>query len=336
MSTILSALVTVFGIMLLGMLTERRRLFAPTMALCLNQFVYWVSLPSLLFTQMSTLTQNDTAQAFIWGTLVASMLCYLITYALFLRKYKQSVADSAILSLGSTFPNAAFLGLPFIFMVFPNNEIANMAGMLGTLLYSGIFLTADATLDIYTSCTNTATIIHGYTPQNYTALQRIRLTIRLLKELAHNPMLLASILGFAVHLSSYDVPASLLKITSMLGSTAAPCALFGMGMVLSAQLSDTAALQKIDRKYLTVISLIKLLLQPLVTCVTLYLFGCRGIMLAVGTITAAMPTATLVYVLGERYQTCTAKSSLIVIITTVLSLLSLPAIVFFLQCIQII
>ena len=66
MNAIVSALVTVFGIMFLGLLAERRRILAPTMALCLNQFVYWVSLPALIFMQMCTIPMGG-AQAFAYN-----------------------------------------------------------------------------------------------------------------------------------------------------------------------------------------------------------------------------------------------------------------------------
>ena len=45
MAGIIAALFTIFGIMGFGALTQKRGLFPPSMALCLNQFVYWVSLP---------------------------------------------------------------------------------------------------------------------------------------------------------------------------------------------------------------------------------------------------------------------------------------------------
>jgi len=96
MSAIVSALLTIFGIMLLGMITQRRRLFPESMALCLNQFVYWVSLPCLLFSQMCTIPGSDNARALVWGGLAASMLCYLLFYALFSRGFRDNSRAATI------------------------------------------------------------------------------------------------------------------------------------------------------------------------------------------------------------------------------------------------
>ena len=301
MSGIFSALITVFGIMFLGLLAERRRILAPTMALCLNQFVYWISLPALIFTQMCTIPLGG-AQPFVWGTLAASLLCYLAAYLLFSRLWKKHDAETVIRTLAAVFPNAAFFGLPFIFMVFPGNEEAVTAGMLGALLYTGVFLIADASLDMFSS----------------SGRERKGLGRRLLKDLTHNPGL--------------PVPRAVISIADMLGSTAAPCALFGMGMVLSAQLSGTpGGGGAFSRRNLAVITVSKLLLQPLITFLALFSAGCPAIAVAVGTVTAAMPTGTMVYILGERYRACPTEASMTVIVTTLLALLSLPAVMFALQ-----
>ena len=311
MSGILSALVTVFGIIFLGLVAERRRIFAPSMALCLNQFVYWVSLPALIFMQMCTIPM-DGAQPFIWGTLAASLLFYLAAYLFFSRFWKRHDPIVTIRTLAAAFPNAAFFGLPFIFMVFPGNEEAVSAGMLGALLYTGVFLTADATLDMLSP-----------------GREKKGLGLRLFKELTHNPMLVSALIGASLGFFGVPVPTAFVKIAEMLGSTAAPCALFGMGMVLSAQLSGAGAGAKaVSRRRLCLISVLKLFVQPLITFFVLLAAGCSGTGLAAGTVISAMPTATMVYILGERYQACPTEASFTVIATTLLSLVSLPVVMY--------
>jgi len=319
MSSIFSALVTVFGIMLLGFAVERRRILAPDMALCLNQFVYWISLPAMLFSQMSSVPMSGEAQAFAGVTLASSMLCYLAAYLFFSSGFRNNRPEATIRTLACVFPNAAFFGLPFLFMVFPGNETAATAGVLCTLFYSGVFLTADATLDVQRAADGGTRVS----------------PLRGLRELAHNPMILASLLGACAGFSGVMIPAPVLKITEMLGSTAAPCALFGMGMVLSAQLSGVSSGQGNDLRALCIIAAGKLFLQPLLTFAVLSLAGCSGVTLAAGVIIAAMPSGTLVYVLGERYRACPAEASMTVIVTTLLSVGSLPVIMFLLKAAQV-
>ncbi|MGN1037944.1 MAG: AEC family transporter, partial [Mailhella sp.] len=223
MHSVISALITVFGIMLLGLITERRRALAPTMALCLNQFVYWISLPALIFNQMCAISSAENAVAYIWGTLAASILCYILAVLFFSRFGKKLDLEGTIRALSAVFPNAAFFGLPFIIMTFPGSETAVTGAMLGALLYTVVLLIADASLDI----------LHTE------KASRKGIARLLLGELVHNPMIIGAALGLMVSFSGANPPASILHIADMLGSTAAPCALFGMGMVLSAQISGS-------------------------------------------------------------------------------------------------
>ena len=284
MNAIVSALVTVFGIMFLGLVAERRRILAPSMALCLNQFVYWVSMPALIFMQMCSIPA-DGAGPFIWGSFAASMLCYFLYYLLFSRFWRVHRPETTIRALASAFPHAAFFGLPFLVMTFPGNQEAVTACMLCALLYTGVFLTADTTLDVLSS----------------SGQARRGLGLRLAGELLRNPMLVSAVLGACAGFSGLPVPRAVTGIAQMLGSTAAPCALFGMGMVLSAQLSGAGAgAGRGSRSRLCLIGALKLLVQPAITFLVLLAAGCSGTALAAGTVTAAMPTATMVYILGER------------------------------------
>ena len=320
MNGIFSALVTVFGIMLLGLFAERRRILAPTLALCLNQFVYWIGLPALIFTQLCSIPMSGEASTFIWSFLAASFVCYLLAYLFFSGFWRSHRPETTIRTLAAVFPNAAFFGLPFIFMVFPDNEPAATAGMLGALLYTGVFLVADGTLDILASSGGN---------------DRRGLGKKLLGEVIHNPMIVAAVLGACVGFSGLPLPKAILNITQMLGSTASPCALFGMGMVLSAQLSGSYGAgdnaESFSKKNLALICAAKLLLQPLFTCLVLIVAGCSPIAVAVGTFTAGMPTGTMVYILGERYHACPTESSMTVIATTILSLVSLPLVMLAMQ-----
>lgn len=313
MSNIISALVTVFGIMLLGLFAERRRFLAPTMALCLNQFVYWISLPSLLFTQMCNIPTGEETGTLIWSTLLASLICYLLFYLVFSRCFRANTPEASLRTLGGSFPNAAFFGLPFIIMILPGNEHAITAAVLSALLYTGVLLIADATLDLQHSPSGNG------------------LAKKLLLELAHNPMLISSTAGACISLSGAIPPDALLKMTGMLGSTAAPCALFGMGMVLSAQLSSSSGFRSLKATPIILVSTAKLLLQPLITFTILKFAGCTGTALASAAIIAAMPVGTMVYVLSERYETRPMEASLTVLLTTVLSLMTLPLVIFLLE-----
>lgn len=313
MSGVCSALVILFGIMLLGFLAERKRFFASDMALCLNQFVYWISLPALLFSQMCSLSITGEIRALLWGTLGSSFLCYALFYTLLFRVFRNDTGKSALRTLTCVFPNAAFMGIPFILTVFPGNDTALAAAMLGALLYTGVLVLTDALLDM------------RHSPPGRGLILRQFLTV------ARNPAIEATFLSIGLAAFNLPAPETLLTMTRMLGSTAAPCALFSMGMVLAAQMSSLSGLRNLQLLPLVGVSLSKLFLHPLVTFCVLALAGCSGIVLAAGTLTSAMPVGTISYVISERHGTDQAQTSMIIILSTLLSLFSLPIVMFLLD-----
>ena len=124
MAPIISALLTIFGIMAFGFITERRKLFPQSMGLCLNRFVYWVSLPALLFTQMCTIPMDESTRALVWGGLAASFIGYAAFYFAFSLGLRKNGPEATLRTLGTCFPNAAFFGLPFVMMVYPGSDAA--------------------------------------------------------------------------------------------------------------------------------------------------------------------------------------------------------------------
>ena len=324
MSPIISALFTIFGIMGFGFLAERRQLFPQAMGLCLNRFVYWVSLPALLFTQECTIPMDAGTRALVWGGLAASFLGYGAFYVLFSAGLRRNGPEAPLRSLAVSFPNAAFFGLPFIIMVFPGSNDAINANMLCALLYTVVSITADVSLEI----------IHARRLRNDTsapgesAPSRSATARRILRELSRNPMLQSSLFGLLLGFFGVRPPEALLSMTSMLGSTCAPCALFSMGMVLWTQLSSGPGLAQLRRSAvpLALVSLGKLLLYPLAAFFVMRVFGCTGDLLAAATVTFAMPVAVMVYILAERSGSCAAEASLSVVATTVLSIATLPVV----------
>lgn len=313
MSNVFSALILVFGVMLLGFLAEKRRFFARDMALCLNQFVYWISLPALLFSQLGAMNLAGELGALLWASLLASFLGYALFHPLLFRVFHYDAPLADLRALTCVFPNSAFMGIPFIVTVFPENPNALAAAMVGAMTYTGVIVLTDALLD-----TRHAAPGHG-------------LVLRQLRAVARNPMIETLLLASALLLFHLPVPEALLSIARMLGSTAAPCALFSMGMVLAAQLSSFSGFRGVQLLPLAGVTLAKLFLYPLVAFCVLALAGCSGVMLAVGTVSSAMPVGTIAYVLSERHNTDSLQTSVIIIFSTLLSIFSLPIIMLLLR-----
>lgn len=315
MLDILSTLVPVFGLILLGIIVERMRRMPPAMALCLNHFVYWIALPALLFNQLAGMQTGYFPFRFIWGMLLSMTLCHGLSLVIAGRVLKHERPEGAVFAMLSTFPNAAFMGLPVVILLLPGDDMAILATSLCAVLYTAVLLVTEGLLQVNT---------HG-------SDRKARALLSCGCVLARNPLLVASALGTLISMLTLPVPAPLLSITAMLGATAAPCALFGMGMMLGSQFMSAPGFLPGRFWRQLPAHLLKLLVLPVLTYACLLFFGIPGRILAVGTLISAMPAGIAAYVVAEKHHVSAYDTSLGIVASTGLSVITIPIAILLLQ-----
>ena len=77
MLSILSTLVPVFGIILFGIVVERMGFLPIETSGCLNQFVYWIGLPMMLFNQLARMEAGQMSGAMVGGILLGYGITYI-------------------------------------------------------------------------------------------------------------------------------------------------------------------------------------------------------------------------------------------------------------------
>lgn len=321
MLDILSALVPVFGIIVLGMCVERLGSLPRGTPAALNQFVFRVSLPALLFNAVARKTPQELAHGgFAAGTVAGMLLAFALGYLLCSRGGRRNGPDIAVLAQAASFPNSAFLGLPIVAALLPGNDDAVLAGGIVSVLCLAVLLVTMARLEA----------VRSGGGMSWRVLRQVS------SALGRNPILLATLAGVAVSLSGLGLARPVAAMASMLGATASPCALFGIGMVLAAQLTaegagcppeggagecDPQALSPLARQ--VVVNAVKLFGHPALTWLCLWAFGVRGHWLGMGVLFAAMPTAAVAYVVAESYGAGARDTSRAIVVSTMLSALTL-------------
>lgn len=314
MITVIITLLPVFGIIVLGMVIERCRLMPAGTAACLNQFVYWIGLPSLLFNQIARVEPQQLTDAYMGGIILSMLVAYTVTYMFFSKGFLQRKPENTIMTMLATFPNSAFMGLPIVFLLLPGNQAAAVAASLAAVVNTLVLIMADASLNLKN---------HGKTSKHKALFQMIR-------ALSHNPLLVASAAGALLACTGFS-PAPLVTMSGLLGATASPCALFCLGMILSVQLTSTRSVRKGWLLHQLPVHLVKLALLPGITYVCLALLPVSDIALATGVLISAMPTGIASYVIAEKYGLCAEEASLCIVVNTGLSVLSIPVLVRVLQ-----
>ena len=127
------------------------------------------------------------------------------------------------------------------------------------------------------------------------------------------PLIVAAILG--IIWSYYQLPLNIevSKSLNILAKGTSACSLFLIGLLIHFQPC------KINREVLFITSF-KLLLQPLLALIAIYLFHLQGSLALMLILFSCIPTGIIPIVLSERYKTYQSNASASVVLTTTLAL----------------
>ncbi len=323
MLAIIFTLIPVFGIMFMGALAHRQQLLPANTVASLNQFIYWYSLPSLLFYLMASVKLEHISIMPVWGCILGLLVSQaLIT--LLTRCTKLGWKESLINGVTASFPNCAFMGLPIILLLYPGSDEAK--AMAGIIILTPTFPFVFA--DVFLSLQGKKSAKASDTLKN------------IITSLYKNPALISSCLGMVVSLGQISIPMPILSMMEILGSASAPCALFCMGMSVASQLQAWKQSHRSGqfsfRKNIHVASLAltlfaKLFLTPVLVYVFALAMGSSGVSLATMTILSAMPAAVMCHIIAVKYSALEEGCATAVLIGTLLSVFTMPLVIVIVQ-----
>jgi predicted permease len=308
-----------FALVLCGYLAARRQVLPLSAIPGLNTFVLYFALPCMLFRFGS---DTPLAQLLDGRLALLYLLCALIIVALALmlaRSRGLGWNDAAFGALVAAFPNTGFMGVPLL-VAFMGPQAAGPA--IVTLVVDLVLVTS---LCIALSRLGGADR-HG---AGRAALQALR-------GVAANPLPWAVLLGALASALGWQPVAPLLKTIGLLADAASPVALFTMGAVLarshltsSARSANVAGAGLAWREEVGVV-LLKLLVHPLLVASAGALlmaagWGLSAQAVTVATLVAALPSASNVALLAERFGANTGRIARIILWSTALAFLSFSA-----------
>ncbi|HYQ48247.1 MAG TPA: AEC family transporter, partial [Thermodesulfovibrionales bacterium] len=128
-------------------------------------------------------------------------------------------------------------------------------------------------------------------------------------------------IGMALHQMHVPLPLFALKTLDMLGSLVVPLMIFSIGLALS--------LPKVSHAYAVIPAvLIKLAAGPFIAYGTARMLGLTGIALASCSIEGAMPAMVLSLLVAARFRLDVSLAAFVIVVTTVLSFFTLPAVIY--------
>jgi malate permease and related proteins len=137
-----------------------------------------------------------------------------------------------------------------------------------------------------------------------------------------NPPLIGTLIGLALFLLSVHLPVPIAKTVTALGGLTTPLSM----LIIGALLAKTKPADVFKDRGLYYLSLVKLVIAPLLVLAVLAVLHTDRTIAYVCTALVAMPAASLVGVFAQRYNGDTAAAARSAFLTTVLSVITVPAI----------
>ena len=293
-SEILTIVLPVFAVIALGALLKRIGLIDATFLQQTNRLVYYVCLPLLLFYEIG---RADFLASFngrlVLGSILAVTVTFLASYFYTaLRNYPP--AARGVFSQGAFRGNIAYVGLAIVFNALGESGLTRAGILMGFLV---------PFLNLYA-------IVALLWPHRNNSDQGIPFLVR---QIAFNPLILASFAGIAW--SFFAIPTPLLLERSLKISTgmALPLALLAIGAGFS--------LERLRGDLFTAFLAAgaKLVWLPLLAAGILLGLGVTGTDLEIGVLIAGTPAATANYIMAGQLKGDAELAGTIVMLTTLLS-----------------
>ena len=310
---ILSVTFPFFALVLCGYLAARSRLLPLDAVPGLNMFVLYFALPCMLWRFGSTTPLPQLFNpviAMLW--LVAAALIVAGT-AWLARRRGAGWPDAAMGALVAAFPNSGFMGVPLILALLGE---AAVGPVMATLL---VDLVVTTSVCIGLSQWGAAGE-HGPAKAVGRALQGV----------LRNPMPWSILLGALAGALGFALWAPLGKTVQLLADAASPVALFTIGAVLArSQMRPATTAGQAAPRDVGVLAATKLLLHPLLVW-TMGTLAVRAGALDTSALTplvlvAALPAASNVSLLAERFGADNGRVARVILWSTALAFFSFSA-----------
>ena len=295
-----NSILPLFLIILLGFVMMRIEVVRSGWVDILNKYALWVGLPSLIFVAIVRLDFKFSE----YGSLIflnsAYLLCCILLAFPISVLFKTSLQTRRTLFLLLGFGNISYLGIPLL-----SNALGPEA------IGPAILLSAVYPLWMFTFAIGLIEI---------TGHQKVQ-TLIILKRLVTNPLLISVFMGILVSWLKIPIHGALIKTLDLFGQSVTAIVLFSLGIFLGAQQIGTS------RQWLPVLGLSVLIM---IILPGIFYFCARGsgmnnIQFRSSVLDAAMPMGLTAYAMTEQYELNALLTGRLVILSTALAAITLPA-----------
>lgn len=265
---------------------------------------------------------------------LTNLVLYIVNPAVIIVSYQQKFTPRLFKGLGYALLLSAaglllFIGISYLLLRGENkcnisieriNASYSNCGFMGIPLALALFGSEGV---LYITAINTVFNILVWTHGVFTISgSKSELSI---KKIVTNPTILATILGFLLFVFKIRIPGLLFNTLSYVNNIITPLAMFVAGVTIA----NSNILKALKKPKIYFVSALKLVIIPIILILILYFFPCPNETAKITTIVGlSCPSATIGTMLAIRFDKNSSYSSQIFGLSTILSVITLPIIVY--------
>ena len=306
MFEILSITSSFFAVIALGALTKYIGLFDEKSSQVFSIFAFYIALPPLIIISIMAnpvrgLLNFDYIVRFEIATLIIFLLSYLAAKLIF----KLEGSENSVFALNSTYSNYGYIGVPLVILLFGQEAILPAS----LILVFDIAIVLSLVAIFSTNFNNSKSFLN---------------LIKAFKSILKNPVIISCVLGLLLSYHEFSLGKIPEETLNILSGAAVPTALLAIGIIIVSK--------NVEKAYseLFFISFIKLIIHPLLV-IFLFLFWSTDkvkmldiMWIQVAIIFSCLPVAATVFPVSQYYKAYVLKTSSAIIVTTVISIVTIP------------
>ena len=292
--------VLVMGLLIaLGVVCYKLKIINAEVTKALSSMVLLVINPMVILTSYQTPFEAELLKGLVGSFLLAG-ICYALSMLLagILIRKKPGKSNHGIERFSCIYSNCGFMGIPLV------NAVYGAEGVF--------YLTAFITLFNVLVWTHGVLLMNG------------KSSLKMVLDALRSPAILATLIGFILFMLGIRIPEVPLDAIGYIGSMNTPMAMIVAGATI-AQTNVPAALKK-GRIYY--IAFIKLLAIPVLIIVLFRFFPFSDTLIGTNVLAVACPAAATGVLFSLKYDRDSVYASEIFAMTTLMSMVTLPLIMF--------
>jgi predicted permease len=273
----------------------------------MNAFIVYVALPALFFNLVSKTPFSELANGgFVAITMMATACAFALSFVTGLIVTRGGLAVSAMQGIAGAYSNIGYMG--------PGLTLAALGP--ASAAPTALIFVGDTVL-LFSLLPFLMAVAHQEGSHWF------RTAGLIVWRIVSHPFNLATAAGILAAALQWHPPVAVGRLLTLLQGAAAPCALFGMGVMVALRPMRTITPE------LPVLLLIKLVLHPLIAWTLFSLVGgFDRVWVFTAVLMAALPPALNVFIMASSYQVYVERSSNLILVGTLVSVITVTGLLY--------